>query len=51
MHWLLDCRLVDFSVTDSSGQQQPLETHGVRETELFLSGRIAEQCCNQTCPV
>ena len=32
------CRLLDFSVVDKAGEQQPLESHGVRQTELFLSG-------------
>ena len=42
MHrWVcLQCRLVDFSVVDEAGEQQPLESHGVRQTQLFLSGEI-----------
>ena len=45
----IGCRLVEFSVIDGSEQQQPLETHGVRETELFLSGNMPRQYCKETC--
>lgn len=37
-HQACVCRLLDFSVVDKAGEQQPLESHGVRQTELFLSG-------------
>ena len=37
------CRLLDFSVVDKAGEQQPLESHGVQQTELFLSGQGSAQ--------
>ena len=37
------CRLLDFCVVDKAGEQQPLESHGVRQTELFLSGEGSAQ--------